>query len=68
MLRQVWMRTYVSKRSDTKNTSEESTVLLPKDHADKIREAVSIVDAGECIEYVITLGRKLEVRLDQYRF
>ena len=39
--RQAWMRTYVDKLSDTKNTSEESMVLLPKDHADKIREADS---------------------------
>ena len=39
--RQAWMRTYVGKLSDTKNTSEESMVLLPKDHADKIREADS---------------------------
>jgi hypothetical protein len=31
-------------------------------------EAVSIVDARECIEYVITLSRKLGVLLDQYRF
>ena len=39
--RQAWMRTYVGKLSDTKNTSEESMVLLPRDHADKIREADS---------------------------
>ena len=31
-------------------------------------EAVSIVDARDCIEYVITLSRKLGVLLDQYRF
>ena len=35
------MRTYVGKLSDTKNTSEESMVLLSEDHADKIREADS---------------------------
>ena len=39
--RQAWMRTYVGMLSDTKNTSEESMVLLPGDHADKIREADS---------------------------
>ena len=39
--RQAWMRTYVGKLSDTKNTSEESMVLLPEDHVDKIREADS---------------------------
>ena len=31
-------------------------------------EAVSIVDARECIEYVITVSRKLGALLDQYRF
>lgn len=31
-------------------------------------EAVSIVDARDCVEYVITLSRKLGVLLDQYRF
>ena len=31
-------------------------------------EAVSIEDARECIEYVITVSRKLGVLLDQYRF
>ena len=39
--RQAWMRTYVGKLSDTKNTSEESMVLLPENNADKIREADS---------------------------
>ena len=31
-------------------------------------EADSIVDARECIEYVITVSRKLGALLDQYRF
>ena len=39
--RQAWMRNYVGKLSDTKNTSEESMVLLPENNADKIREADS---------------------------
>lgn len=39
--RQAWMRTYIGKLSDTKNTSEESMVLLPENNADKIREADS---------------------------
>ena len=31
-------------------------------------ESISIVDARECIEYVITLSRMLGILLDQYRF
>ena len=31
-------------------------------------ESISIVDARECIEYVITMSRKLGILLDEYRF
>lgn len=31
-------------------------------------QAISIVDAGECIEYVLTVHRKLGEILDQYRY
>ena len=31
-------------------------------------QAISIVDAGECIEYVVTVHRKLGELLDQYRY
>ena len=31
-------------------------------------EAVTVVDAQECIEYVITVSHKLGILLDQYRF
>ena len=42
--------------------------LLDRMGSEANPEAVSIVDARECIEYVITVSRKLGALLDQYRF
>ena len=61
--RQAWMRTYVGKLSDTKNTSEESMVLLPKDHADKIREADSGDFSGVCVQVGKTCEFELKRRI-----